>query len=321
MLLACLSRCMRYNSYWIVWITLRGTVISGSLCLRIYALYERSRRILVIMVVANMLVIVVALWLSLYQGAVPMELHPEGCVVQIRVDSVFQRIIPWILTIVIDSLLFSLTLWKSWSMRHHHGFNAQVLDPLIGLLIRDGAVYYVFMLLGELANVITYYSTQGRPSRCQLEEFVHRVGLFIKWDYSYLDSERPEGDTLPHETRSIFKALTLPALESLALVDAAGTYHYSHHDGDDNEDSVLGFCVDPLMEMLERSYKHSHTGTGLKLKKLGLWTTEMTGEQLLKLLKLECMNTFEGEGEFVFVYGDGYWGGCGGVNAEEGEGE
>ncbi|KAF5346420.1 hypothetical protein D9758_012745 [Tetrapyrgos nigripes] len=116
--------------------------------------------------------------------------------------------------------------------------------------------------------------------------------LFIEWDYSSI--EPLEGDILPHE--KILKALTLPALECLTLADAA--HHNHHHDDDDDDDNdneeneESGFDVAPLLEMLERSYSHSRTGTGtgMKLKKLGLWTIDMSGEQLLKLLRLECVN-------------------------------
>ncbi|KAF5349871.1 hypothetical protein D9758_014022 [Tetrapyrgos nigripes] len=48
----------------------------------------------------------------------------------------YERMIPWIIGLAFDSLIFLLTLWKSWSMRHYHSF-AQVSDPLIALLFRD----------------------------------------------------------------------------------------------------------------------------------------------------------------------------------------
>ncbi|KAF5350394.1 hypothetical protein D9758_012435 [Tetrapyrgos nigripes] len=59
----------------------------GSLCLRIYALYERSRRILVIMIVATLLFTGITTWQGLDQGITRMELHPEGCVVTVPLDT------------------------------------------------------------------------------------------------------------------------------------------------------------------------------------------------------------------------------------------
>ncbi|KAF5366423.1 hypothetical protein D9758_009787 [Tetrapyrgos nigripes] len=119
-----------------------------TLILRIYALYERSRSMLVIMAVTNLSVMGITTWKGLDQGSTRMEPHPEGCVVTVPLDT---------------SLVFLLTLWKSWSMRHYHGFNAQVPDPLIALLFRDGAMYYAFKLLATLANIITYYAYTTEP--------------------------------------------------------------------------------------------------------------------------------------------------------------
>ncbi|KAF5356390.1 hypothetical protein D9758_009546 [Tetrapyrgos nigripes] len=109
--------------------------------------------------------------------------------------------------------------------------------------------------------------------------------LFIEWDSFFGPLE---GDIHPYE--KVLEALTLPALESLTLGDAVNLHHYDDDNG--NEENESGFDVDPLMEMLERSHNHGRTGTatGMKLKRLGLWMIDMTGEQLLKLLRLECMN-------------------------------
>ncbi|KAF5332047.1 hypothetical protein D9758_016567 [Tetrapyrgos nigripes] len=103
------------------------------------------------------------LWVGLDLGIVPTKLYPEGCVVTIPSDNIrFRRIIPWIIDLAFDTLIFLLTLRKSMLMRHYHGFG-QVSDLLIVLLFRDGAVYYVFKLLGTLSNIITYYAYTTEP--------------------------------------------------------------------------------------------------------------------------------------------------------------
>ncbi|KAF5348970.1 hypothetical protein D9758_014212 [Tetrapyrgos nigripes] len=88
-------------------------------------------------------------WQVSNRGSTRIQLHSEGCVVAVHLDTIF----PY------DSLIFLLTLWKSWSMRHYHGFNAQAPDPLIALLFRDGAMYYAFKLLASLAHIITFYTS------------------------------------------------------------------------------------------------------------------------------------------------------------------
>ncbi|KAF5346421.1 hypothetical protein D9758_012742 [Tetrapyrgos nigripes] len=170
--------------------------------------------------------------------------------------------------------------------------SSQVLSSLRCLELTNIEPRRVMLTLEQLPNLTDLSLHEcpiQDPAKYTPKVVVYNLrNLFIEWDYSSIDPL--EGDVLPHE--KILKALTLPALECLTLADAA--HHRHHHDDDDDdndneENEESGFDV--LLEMLERGYNHSRTGTGtgMKLKKLGLWTIDMSGEQLLKLLRLECM--------------------------------
>ncbi|KAF5350790.1 hypothetical protein D9758_010359 [Tetrapyrgos nigripes] len=60
--------------------------------------------------------------------------------------------IPHELVLAFETLIFILTLWKSWSMREHYRH-----VPLLKLLLRDDKYMNSFVCVATLFNVVTFY--------------------------------------------------------------------------------------------------------------------------------------------------------------------
>ncbi|KAF8991233.1 hypothetical protein BDQ17DRAFT_1332993 [Cyathus striatus] len=97
------------------------------LTLRIHALYEQSTRILVCLLGAAVILLGIVSWSLVGVGA------------------------SWITLIVYDTIVFGLTVYRTWAKSYEP-------NTSIGILIlRDGAMYYFVMALANLANILTYY--------------------------------------------------------------------------------------------------------------------------------------------------------------------
>ncbi|KAH0585549.1 hypothetical protein H2248_008781 [Termitomyces sp. 'cryptogamus'] len=57
---------------------------------------------------------------------------------------------------VYDSIIFGLTMFKTWKNRVQ-SMSSQTPNSFIYLLFRDGAIYFAVMALANLANILTFY--------------------------------------------------------------------------------------------------------------------------------------------------------------------
>ncbi|TCD67349.1 hypothetical protein EIP91_000216 [Steccherinum ochraceum] len=131
-------------------------VVCCILILRTYALWGRSRRILVCMIATAVMLLTISFW------AMTDEKHSTsirlGCHSALAQPTAIHLAIAWECLLVFDILIVSLTLYKSykeisWSRTEGTG----ILNKLILLMLRDGAVYFTVMACTNLANVLTFY--------------------------------------------------------------------------------------------------------------------------------------------------------------------
>ncbi|THH16608.1 hypothetical protein EW146_g4069 [Bondarzewia mesenterica] len=117
-----------------------------------YALYERDRRILGILIAISIASVVVGCWsiIAAPSDEVPRQLPLKvpGCITLLS-DSEGRRLaVAWSGVLVFDTCVFSLTSWKALKLGRR--------GRLLNTLLRDGTLYFVALALANLSNVLSY---------------------------------------------------------------------------------------------------------------------------------------------------------------------
>jgi len=139
-----------YNRYFTVAIELN---VGALLILRTYALYERSRKILVLLVGAYIVACAIAFW-AVFTGGPPSEgmlgeyYAMPGCPWSGTTFTSHKHAVAWGGVLAFDLLIFVLTVLKTLAS---HGW---VKSDLHLLLLRDGSMYFGVMIVTNIANII-----------------------------------------------------------------------------------------------------------------------------------------------------------------------
>lgn len=158
------------------------------LTIRTYALYEKSKRILaLILTVALTLFAIACVRCYLYSIIsltnmfyLPMQwgvasqastttafLPVRGCLWETAQGSAARIAIAWEALFALDTLIFGLTVWRTWAVRRRRGHRrtgsgrragvGRGRTDILGIVMRDGALYFGVMALVNLANLLTFY--------------------------------------------------------------------------------------------------------------------------------------------------------------------
>jgi len=126
-------------------------VIDTMLLLRTWAIWRRSRNILICLSVLLVLCIAAASGSTLYESLTVMKVpSPDGirpCETTYPKPNVFYGL--WVSLIVFDFAIVTLTLIKMLPALHPNQ-----PTPFIAQLLRDGVIYFVVIFLASVANVI-----------------------------------------------------------------------------------------------------------------------------------------------------------------------
>jgi hypothetical protein len=145
------------------------------LFLRTYALYNRSRTIVVILssavFIQTSVILVRRLTTQLPRCSQRLQIavfgftqHGEtaqgapaerGCQVALSAETAHRISVPWATLLALDVLVFALTLARTW----HTGAR----DSLAALVRRDGALYFGAMALANLVNIVAYWVRLALP--------------------------------------------------------------------------------------------------------------------------------------------------------------
>ncbi|KAF8874531.1 hypothetical protein BD779DRAFT_250608 [Infundibulicybe gibba] len=124
--------------------------------LRVYALYGRSSRALWCMIIVGTATFSVACWALFAGQATTVSKQTSGCHIGLSYDTSKRLATAWEALFVYDSMIFALTLVKTWWVGRN--IKIRTRQPsLITLLLRDGAIYFAVMALSNLANILTFY--------------------------------------------------------------------------------------------------------------------------------------------------------------------
>ncbi|KAF8188805.1 hypothetical protein K438DRAFT_1451807, partial [Mycena galopus ATCC 62051] len=127
--------------------------LSVMLILRTYALYERSKRVLALMMTVTVGVVVIGFWSVLSGKSVEKSTNLSlyfGCNYPTSRAQGLSLAAAWAGVAVFDCMIFFLTLYQGFTRRRPNG------SPLLAVLLRDGAVYFGVMVLSNLSNIATF---------------------------------------------------------------------------------------------------------------------------------------------------------------------
>ncbi|KAJ7624742.1 hypothetical protein FB45DRAFT_1060944 [Roridomyces roridus] len=149
-----------YHQYFIIVLQTLGGVI---LIMRTYALYGRSKRILIFLLVLTLGVIGGVVGSTIFSGKssrdemdVPLLI---GCTYELTRRQGLGHAISWAVTAGFDLVVFALTLYRALSQRQQNRSN------LLHVLLRDGCIYFGVMVLCNLANILTFVAVTSSHVR------------------------------------------------------------------------------------------------------------------------------------------------------------
>ncbi|KAJ6628519.1 hypothetical protein B0H10DRAFT_1990255 [Mycena sp. CBHHK59/15] len=145
--------CAHLESYHQYFIIITQLMVGVMLILRTYALYQRDKRVLALMVVVGTTGVAIGVWsvftskaggadtnLPLYIGCAFAISHAEG----------MSLAIAWASVVVFDSMIFLLTVYRAMARRRTNSFD------LLTVLLRDGSIYFGVMMMSNLSNILTF---------------------------------------------------------------------------------------------------------------------------------------------------------------------
>ncbi|KAJ6571460.1 hypothetical protein B0H19DRAFT_1130026 [Mycena capillaripes] len=148
-------KCSRLNLGHQILLFCTQILVSIVMIQRMYALYNRDRRILwglsgIATSLAGFIV-----WLMQNQDSIPLTVVP-GCYHDVSRATSLRLAGAWGALFLFDSIIFTLTICNAYWTRKRLGTQAQVDMPIHTLIIRDGAIYFAAIALANLANIVTF---------------------------------------------------------------------------------------------------------------------------------------------------------------------
>ncbi|EIW60023.1 uncharacterized protein TRAVEDRAFT_70524 [Trametes versicolor FP-101664 SS1] len=138
-------------------------IVAVMLMIRTYALYDRSRRILVILIVTHlagaiMCLVAIVTNIGPVNTLTPLPFRFTGCDLSLTNNQAIHLALAWGAMLWFDTTIFILTLVQALRMRHM--FPGRLLE----IMFRDGTVYYGFMVAANVSNISTFLITRsGSP--------------------------------------------------------------------------------------------------------------------------------------------------------------
>jgi len=160
------TSCSAWNIFQELFHALVGIIVAILLTLRIYALYECDKRVLIILSVFLVGGIGLAIVTDLlaHSTKLPSSIPSAGCHDFLNLKNAALVAVGWEALFFYDLLLFGMTLLKAYQARYATGPRTRMIVPFRGMslfsvVVRDGTIYYGIMSLVNFLNVITFYVT------------------------------------------------------------------------------------------------------------------------------------------------------------------
>jgi hypothetical protein len=130
-------------------------VVGVLLIMRVYALYDQNRWVVVFFITFATIDVGIACWAVVSKD--PIKLPPQdfavsapGCAEPISDKQGARLAVAWSGQLAFDAIVFCLTLYKSLLIVRTSR------RPLISTLLRDGVLYFAILTIANLANILTF---------------------------------------------------------------------------------------------------------------------------------------------------------------------
>ncbi|TBU65676.1 hypothetical protein BD310DRAFT_984491 [Dichomitus squalens] len=153
------SLCRQLQTYHQAFAIVTQAIVAIMLVLRTYALYDRSRRILALLIITHVggavaCLIAMVTSKSPADTHIPLPFTYSGCDLSLtNAQCVPNLSFAWLAMLWFDTTIFTLTLVQAIRMRRY--FPGGILE----VLIRDGTVYYGIMVASNVSNITTFLVT------------------------------------------------------------------------------------------------------------------------------------------------------------------
>ncbi|KAF8189447.1 hypothetical protein K438DRAFT_1722085 [Mycena galopus ATCC 62051] len=145
--------CLGLETYHQYFIIATQVMVAAMLVLRTYALYQRSKRVSILMSLVILGAVIFGIWSVVTGKAVDEATNLPlyyGCDYPISRAQGLSLAAGWAGVAVFDCLIFLLTLYKVFIGRHPNA------TSLLTVLLRDGSVYFGVMTFSNLSNILTF---------------------------------------------------------------------------------------------------------------------------------------------------------------------
>ncbi|KAJ7041529.1 hypothetical protein C8F04DRAFT_144275 [Mycena alexandri] len=139
-------------------------VVCVLLTLRIYALYGLDKRVYIGLLGFGVILLGISCWALIGRSGVP-EPNTVGCHIAISQNLGAYFAVPWEALFLYDVVIFLALFYKSLQTRAESPLMWR-RTPILGLLIRDGAIYFAIMACVNLANIVTYFIAEPLLRGC-----------------------------------------------------------------------------------------------------------------------------------------------------------
>ncbi|KAI0070130.1 hypothetical protein K474DRAFT_912204 [Panus rudis PR-1116 ss-1] len=146
--------CGRYAFFRQIVLIIAQIIVCFICFLRTWALYGRSRRIMILILSVAAVLFVLACWSIIGQHS--QNSVYNGCHQAISEETAIHLAVAWEVLFVYDLMIFILTVYKTFHERTRGGTVA-ILNDIVELIFRDGAVYFAVMACVNAANTLTFY--------------------------------------------------------------------------------------------------------------------------------------------------------------------
>lgn len=147
--------CRSLHSYDQLHVVAVQIVVAVILVMRTHALYNRSFRMLVLMITVVLAAVAIGCWgiaTTKGDGAIKSKEYflIIGCATPRSRAEGLRLATAWSGMLVFDTLIFILTVYKSLALRVRSG------SGLLAVMLRDGSLYFGVMVASNVANILTY---------------------------------------------------------------------------------------------------------------------------------------------------------------------
>ncbi|RPD66286.1 hypothetical protein L227DRAFT_606401 [Lentinus tigrinus ALCF2SS1-6] len=138
-------------------------IVAVMLVVRTYALYDRSRRILALLIVTHVggaiaCLITIVTSRSPINTITPLPFTFFGCDLSLTNEQGIHLALAWAAMLWFDTTIFVLTLVQAFRVRRYFP------GGLLEIMFRDGTIYYGILVASNVSNIITFMVTRsGSP--------------------------------------------------------------------------------------------------------------------------------------------------------------